>query len=470
MRTIPYILGGRTISPLSLLQADALVCLHTISGFRQTRASDGGTQIHRLVLAIVFSLVSSFTNAQIIVTDYPEIYAIKVVGNDVTNENLILREMKLAPGKRADPELLEADRFHLLSLGVFNHVELTIISDLGRAVVLVRVTERFYIYPYPIFRYDPKNPLHRVYGIIVSHYNYRGYAERLSFGWWDGYERGMYILHRDPWFSIGGKYGLRTHIIFNDVEVTSPEGIAYRAATESFALRLQKRLGRDRWVGLEGEWQERSSKGPFYTLSESGRDRLLIGRIYYETEKRNYVYYPRKGYYFTFVSGVNHMVDTTHAFYDEHADWRIYRSFGRITLALRSSGQLTQKTIPWYRKPELATSELRSNSALGLKGTSYFSTNFEVRFNIMPIRYFSFGEIPLAGRYLQKLKFSLEGLLFLDRGYLDYTEGTHYSGFTACGFGLQFQLPYVEAGHVLVGWDPETRSHPMFLVRSGVTF
>ncbi len=428
-------------------------------------------QLSCITLAIIaLAITISISYAESVSDEYPIIYGIKVVGNHVTNENFILREMRLSSGMSADPELLEADRLHLLSLGIFNMVELSIVTDIGRAIVLVRVTERFYIYPYPILQYDPANPSRRIYGIIVSHNNFRGYAERLSFGWWDGYQRGMYLLHSDSWFSIGGKYGLKTQISFNDVEIIAPDGITYRAETESFLLRLRRRLDRDRWIGLESEWEERASKGSFYTLSANGRDRLLVGRLYYEADLRDYSYYPRNGYYFSTILNANRTVDTSHTFYGQQADIRIYKSFGRLTLAMRGAGQITQKKLPWYRQLELSQSEIRTNTPLGLKGSSFFAANLELRINIIPLHYFSFSEIPIAGKYLQNLKFSVEGLLFVDRGYIKYIDTHKVADFTACGVGLQFQLPYIEAARAIIGWDPERMSHPTIILATGVTF
>ena len=424
----------------------------------------------RLLLTLLFSSLLYSAGISAETDDYPVIYAIKIVGNHVTNEALIKREMKLVPGEAADPELLEIDRNHLLSLGVFNQVELSFVTDLGRAVVLVRVTERFYIYPYPIFQYDPKRPERRVLGLSISHYNFRGNAERLTCAWWDGYERGIYLLHRDPWFSIGGRYGIRTQILFNDSEIISPEGVPYRAITESYLVRARRRLDSYRWLGIEIEWQERASKGQFYTISGSGRDRILNTSLLYEAEKRDYVYYARSGYYFTTTLTASRMIDTTHSYYSEFADFRIYKSLGRVTLALRLSGETTHQQIPWYRQPELSVLDIRSKAPLELKASGFVATNLELRFNIVPVRYFSFPEIPLAGRYLQKMRFSVEGLLFVDRSYLEYRGHQKNAGFTACGCGLQFQLPYVEVGHAVIGWDPGTRSRPIFVVGTGVTF
>ena len=86
----------------------------------------------------------------------PVVYAIKVEGNNVTSDKLILREMMLRPGIVATQELIKRDRLRLESLGLFNRVLVSLVEDEGRAVVLVTVTEPFYIYLFPRLRYALK--------------------------------------------------------------------------------------------------------------------------------------------------------------------------------------------------------------------------------------------------------------------------------------------------------------------------
>ena len=99
--------------------------------------------------------------------------------------------------------------------------------------------------------------------------------------------------------------------------------------------------------------------------------------------------------------------------------------------------------------------------------------NLEFRFNILPVRYFSLGSIPLAGPYLVNMRFSIEGVLFLDAGYARYSEEGEVvdNEMYAWGGGVQFQLPYVQVAHVLVGWSPEQKlGDPSTTVGIGVTF
>jgi len=402
---------------------------------------------------------------------YPVIYAVKVVGNRWTQSDFILREMKIKVGMEADPDALEYDRLHLLSLGLFNQVEISLASDRGRAVVLVRITERFYIYPYPIFRYDPADPKRRVFGLTLNDDNFRGYGEQLTGGWWDGYENGFILIHRDPWFSYRGLYGVRAQIFSNNLELKGPDGLHHPAKIESFLIRVKRRLTRDDWAGLEMEWEEHSSPAKFYTLNASGRDRLFDLRFYYEHDRRDYKYYPTKGYYALAVLKGNWLADTSHSFFRQSLDLRAYRQAGPLIFATRVGAQFTQKELPWYRLADLTQLDVRSDEPLGLKGSRSLSGSFEVRFNLFPMHRVSLPDIPLAGSYLQKMKLSVEGLVFVDRGYVYIPESRRNLEMTAYGCGLQFQVPYIEIIHATVGWGPKNPlDNPAFVVDTNVTF
>lgn len=88
----------------------------------------------------------------------PEIYAIKIVGNEVTSDRLILFQMKLKPGMVYTEKTLEEDRLRIASLGLFNRVEAQVAHAKGRAIVLITVTEKLYIYPFPQLSYHLDEP------------------------------------------------------------------------------------------------------------------------------------------------------------------------------------------------------------------------------------------------------------------------------------------------------------------------
>ncbi len=424
------------------------------------------------LLIVSFSILNiTFTFAGEETDDTPTIWAIKIIGNRITSNELIRREMTLKPGMVADKEAIEKDRLRLMSLGLFNYVDISLSSDLGRAVLIVKVSEKLYIYPYPIFDYDPLEPRKRVFGIRLRHDNLRGTGEQLSLAWWNGYQQGISFLHRDPWFSIGGRYGVRLMGLYNQREIKNPEDGQYVKTTKELLLvRIKHRISYELWMGVEVQWEEHSSKAQFYTISNKGRDKLISGRILLEKDKRDYVFYPKEGYFITAVIEGNRMVDTTHTFFHQQIDARIYHTLNNLTLAGRIWLDNSQDSLPYYRRLELTTNEIRSNDIWGLTGLRTIALNCEFRFNIIPLTYFNLPNWYLIGPYLQNLKFSTEGLIFFDYGYVQTgTKNGRY--LSALGLGCQFQIPHLEIGKILLGWDRSDKfSTPLLILGINVTF
>jgi outer membrane protein assembly factor BamA len=403
----------------------------------------------------------------------PVVFAVKIVGNKITSSEMINREMMLKPGVIATHEKIEADRLHLLSLGLFNHVDISLANDQGRAVVLVQVTEKFYIYPVPVIRYDPLAPKRRILGLEIHNDNFRGNGENLTLAWWDGYERGAYLWHRDRWYSINGKYGISSRLFYTDNELSGADGSQFTARTEAFLTRVARRIGRASMFGIEGEWEERSAKSDFYTLSKSGRDRLLSTRFMLEDEERDFVYYPTAGHYLSAVTEIGKMIDTGHTYFIQSVDLRAYQTFGGCILAGRFWTKVSYRNLPYYRLIELSTKDVRSKEPIGVLGKRIASTSLELRFNILKMRYFSYPDVIYFGEYLRRMKFSVEGVFFGDQGYVGGRFSSAISDLTpsAFGCGLQFQLPYVETARMLVSWKPGDRfTVPNWFFDTGVTF
>lgn len=426
---------------------------------------------HLRTLFATFSLLLALSS--LLAQDEPSrIWAIRIAGNRVTQSELIEREMTSKVGMPVESSRLEADRRRLMSLGLFNHVDIAVVADQGRVVLRVTVTERFYIYPLPILAYDPLDPKRRVVGLRLHHDNFRGYGERLSIAYWDGYQNGASILHRDPWFSIKGAFGVQIFGLTNRRELARPDTTGYvDTQTDLVALRLQHRLHQRSWIGFEGQWEERYSKAAFYTLAGSGRDRLMVGRVFFEADGRDHIYYPSSGYYLLAMTESDMMIDTSHVFHLQLIDLRAYRPVGGVILAGRFYAENSLRQLPYYRRLEISPVNIRSKQTENLLGLGLAALNLETRFNLLPLRYINGPNWALVGPYVQNMKFSIEGLLFLDNAVVRRVAPQKELTLRAWGGGLQFQLPYVETARIVAGWNPESRLGDPFLHASlDVTF
>lgn len=158
------------------------------------------------------------------------IAGVAVIGNKITKERIIARELLVQEGDTVHAEALyeklERGRQNLMNTGLFNTVTvLPIYLDMRNVMVEVTVNERWTIWPAPIFQladpnfntwwYTEKRDLTRVnYGAYLYKYNFRGRNETIYLKAQFGYTRQFALRYRVPWvdqkqrwgMSIGGGY------------------------------------------------------------------------------------------------------------------------------------------------------------------------------------------------------------------------------------------------------------------------
>lgn len=381
--------------------------------------------------------------------------------------------MSIQPGKWATPEMAYSDQLHLQSLGIFNYVNIKGAQEEGRGVVTVEVSEEFYLYPTPILRNDPWDEKERVYGLTLVHQNFQGNGERLEISWWNGSEQGWSFLHRDPWFSLGGKVGFRLKASSEKKKIKDPRtGTSATLQIDQGLIRLKRRIKGLSWVGLEGTWEERSTNLPSYTLLPSGRDRTWTSSLIIVQDGRDYIYYPREGYYLWLLGERQSWLDTTYHLYRYRVDGRYYQPLAEGTGAIRLWGEaISRDNTASYLQVGLPNQVVRSGNPDEKKGRAALGINLEYRFTILPLFYFQFPPIPLLGSYLDRLRFSLEGFLFMDQGLiwkrLKEAPAREWAG----GVGAHLQVPYIEVMSVSLGWGSGSRPlSPTIYVLGQVTF
>ncbi len=161
-----------------------------------------------------------------------------IIGNEVTKDRIISRELTLKPGdtisvKRLDKVLLW-DKRKIYNLRLFNTVSVRSLELTNNKIdLLVDVSERWYIFPVPIFELSDRNfsewwqnynhDLSRVnYGLNLMRYNFRGRNETLQVAAQFGFTQRFDISYRIPYIDKKQKQGLA----FN-VDYSEPKNLAY---------------------------------------------------------------------------------------------------------------------------------------------------------------------------------------------------------------------------------------------------
>lgn len=183
-------------------------------------------------------------------------------GNTRTKENIILREVDLKIGDtirltEADT-VLKINRNRVYNTRLFNEVYLTLLPDSGQYhSLLIEVTERWYIFPIPIFEladrnfnewwYNQNRKLNRInYGIRFADRNFRGRKEELRITLQGGFTTKLGLGYTVPYLNKRQTLGIDI-----DANYDQNKQISYRTIENKQVFLKDQDLMRERLrVGL----------------------------------------------------------------------------------------------------------------------------------------------------------------------------------------------------------------------------
>jgi len=264
--------------------------------------------------------------------DFVVLRKVFLYGNKRTKDRIILREMDLQVGDtiflaNADTTL-KTNRNRVYNTRLFNEVTLTLLPDSGHYnSLLVEVTERWYIFPIPIFEladrsfnewwYNQNRKLNRInYGVRFSDKNFRGRKEELRLIVQGGFTNKLGVGYTVPYLNRKQTWGLDI-----DVNYDQNKQISYRTlenkqqflknddllreriragitfflrksffGTHSFNLKFNSMSVADTIVKLN----------PNFAQSGQNKQRYLQLAYEFTFDKRDVRAYAHKGYYINF--------------------------------------------------------------------------------------------------------------------------------------------------------------------------
>ena len=156
--------------------------------------------------------------------DTVQIDKIFIIGHKRTKEHIIRRELSLADGQvLSKTELdnsIQADKRKLINTRLFLSVNINIVElSPERIDLIIRVEERWYFFPIPIFQLADRNftewwvnqnaDFSRVeWGIKLRHFNFRGRREILNLTAQFGYTKLFRLAYQFPYIDKKQKIGL----------------------------------------------------------------------------------------------------------------------------------------------------------------------------------------------------------------------------------------------------------------------
>ena len=194
-----------------------------------------------LIVGFLGTMGSTSMDTVIVPVDSSRVLTVNriiIIGNKVTKERIISRELTLKPGdtislKRLNHEILW-DKRKIYNLRLFHTVSVRSL-ELSRGMIdlLIEVSERWYTFPIPIFELSDRNfsewwnnynhDFSRInYGLNLTRYNFRGRYETLQliaqFGFTPRYE----LSYRIPYIDRKQKQGMSFNLDYSE-----PKNLAF---------------------------------------------------------------------------------------------------------------------------------------------------------------------------------------------------------------------------------------------------
>ncbi len=377
---------------------------------------------------------------------------IVISGNAKTKEYIITRELLVKKGdavQRNDlNNLLVHSKENLFNTGLFNFITINIIEESASEItIFILLTERWYIFPYPILENADRNFstfLHERswykinYGIHFVHYNFRGRAEKLKVKLRFGYKEQLQLYYEMPYL---GKY--KQHRF-------SAEFSWYRQHETSYGIEKDKLLylrDKDTYLQkyhtsiLKYQYRHRhyvthsfQAKYSAVKLSDSvivlnknylgngiNKTHFLSLGYQFNIDKRDYKFYPLIGYNLSVrlnQEGLGLLDDNflkNTILYAELYNYlpitkRFFTGFGFM-------GQLSTTDKPAFFSQQVLgyKNYLRAYEYYVIDGQNYFTTR----------AFFKYAIIPMNIKYVQnwswdkfnKIHYSLFVNMFFDSGY-----------------------------------------------------
>ena len=251
-----------------------------------------------------------------------------ILGNSITRKQIILRELPFSLGDTLGPGTLSFNliraRQNLQNSSLFNFVTIVPWIQDNQVIVTIRVIERWYIWPIPVFEIAETNfntwfltrDFRRInYGMFVNCENFRGRKEALRFKLQTGYTEQYGIQYNIPYLNRKQTLGLeatinyyRNHeIVYKTIEnkrvfYADPENYVRNEFYARLIMSLRRGIYNTSF--LQVKFTNASVKDTVTALSDfyfpgNLTDTRFITLSYkFRRDRRDFKPYPLKGYYF----------------------------------------------------------------------------------------------------------------------------------------------------------------------------
>ncbi|MCB0282754.1 MAG: BamA/TamA family outer membrane protein [Calditrichaeota bacterium] len=394
------------------------------------------------------------------------ISSIMVIGNDMTDDDVIKREMLINIGDVYSDSLIDLSEKRIFNLALFNYVDIIEVPDNNNVSLLISVTERFYLFPYPEFRIEDRDWDKLTYGFGMAHVNFRGRNEKLLGVVLFGYRPGFEIEYANPWIGTKARYtnsiSIRKYSTMHRTMDFDENHFAVNWNIGRFWTRYFSSI-----LGFYYDHVKVPQEIAPIMLSEQRKEDLFGLALSFNFDNRDLTSYPSRGWYTKVALYQNGFFEPDINYFQYSLEAKHYKTIGNFTLAGRVSTLQTLGDLPIYKLVYFGfTERLRGHFSEVYPGKHSAIANFEIRMPLLGEQLFSLPSAFLPPSSTRNLKFGLNAALFYDTGIVwsykrEFGLKNFLQGF---GVGLHFRLPYVEVARLELAFDEAANSEIIFEV------
>lgn len=401
--------------------------------------------------------------------DPPLITQITIVGNRITHERIIRREVNHPRPAPYDSLQARRDRNNIYNMGIFESVRVyTHATDPGQAELIIEVVETLRTVPIPLIYY--LDDVGWSYGGGVAFYNFRGLNQRLLLSATAGGEKTYGLTFADPWLvgnRISGRfrsarlyrghpvyhYRIREEILEVGMGKTSPQKTLSVQGTFGLLRRTVAWRDTTGWAPPDNEFIDRRDEvfraklDVLWRTTDIWRDptrgitlRLQLSPVLgLNAQSPDYLWMYASGAVFRrltrgprpFILGLGLAVSR----YDQRVPFYLQQFLGRA----------------WVRGYHIAPADNPRSVRVRLEGNNLLVASLEVRRMIIP------------RRIIWQVETGLAGVLFMDAGWAYGPDQSLANALPAVGFGLgaRIFLPIIELLALDMGFSRLVR-HPHY--------
>lgn len=403
-------------------------------------------KIHLLFLISVFTYTPSVAQNFIV-------ERVIVIGNKVTKYNIISREFAFKEGDTLQKENLdqaiELTRQNLQNTSLFNFININKqVIDSNKVYLLIELTERWYIFPVPIFEVVDRNfnewwlrkDFSRTnYGFFLNWDNFRGRKENLRVLLRFGYSQRLSVNYSIPYIDKNQKNGLSFLAQYSrskEINYTLNNSKIVFYKEPDHYIRKEFIAGA-RWNYRHGIYKTFSVTGQYHNY-EINNSVLLLNSDYFKTgfnlseylhlsveykdDHRDYKSYPLKGYFFNVdlnKNGFGNFDSDPNIFYSTVHAKKFFELGNRWHTAVSCKLKLTDnKPVPYFYQTALGYGGdlLRGYEYYVINGENYVLLKTGLKFTIIKPSVFTIEDIPV--QKFNKIPYSLYINAFSDAGYV----------------------------------------------------